>query len=612
MYRESANYLSEFGTSIRGSSTCPASSCCSRGSRTGRRSAGPEDAGGVFGRLGAAAAVRASRTCCSTTVMRRRTPHPPLPPPGDVSARVRTRPRRRCCLRAVAGGHCDVERRRDGSARRRAAGARARVAGDAGRRAGRWSAALAFGVGDGPVRLGAGGGAAAVGAGARLLAGAPAGAPPRGAADRRRRGRHAGRAAAVGHPPRAPERLSCISPTITAASPRSSAPIRTRKGRYTRALNRMFKDVTGRSVLDEPHRRDRSRRLRHRARVVSRSSPRYALGLAVMKADRLFDPEHRLLYWSIFRPGRSGRSPGAHWFAAHRDAITGSRTVSASRSSGSRWRVSPRPWRAGAGRCWRWCRSSSRWSRRTRLFFAEPRYRLPIEMLAFPFVALALGGDRRRAGVAGGAPLARGLVHAARALGAGAGAGRRLARRPGPRCSTGHRPARAPPLGGHRGRARRAQAPAALGAGAAAGRAVAAGRVTGGRPRPHATATRRPSRAAPAPRRRPAAGRALRVCISGWRPRPARRAFDLAGAAADGRPVRLPRWTPEVTHPGGPLDAIRNHRPVRRADRSGSAKRRSKPCDLMERFRTSRPAGTGKSPLAGRGHVNALRQAGSG
>src|SRR4029078_2158448 len=86
------------------------------------------------------------------------------------------------------------------------------------------------------------------------------------------------------------------------------------EGTYTRALNRMFKDVTGRSGLDEPHHAtDRA------AYAIAREwfayEPRYALGLATLKADRLFDPEHPLLYWSVFRPGVPvGRPPA--WVGA--------------------------------------------------------------------------------------------------------------------------------------------------------------------------------------------------------------------------------------------------------------------------------------------------------
>ena len=83
----------------------------------------------------------------------------------------------------------------------------------------------------------------------------------------------------------------------------------------------MFKDVTGRSVLDEPH-HDTDRAAYAIAREWFRFEPGYALGLATLKADRLFDPEHRLLYWSIFRPGVLVGRPAA-WFAARRGAITG-------------------------------------------------------------------------------------------------------------------------------------------------------------------------------------------------------------------------------------------------------------------------------------------------
>ena len=92
------------------------------------------------------------------------------------------------------------------------------------------------------------------------------------------------------------------------------------EGTYTRALNRMFKDVAGRSVLDEPH-RETDRAAFAIAREWIAFEPRYALGLGVMKADRLFDPEQRLLYWSLLRPGVLV-GPRAQWLAAHRAGIT--------------------------------------------------------------------------------------------------------------------------------------------------------------------------------------------------------------------------------------------------------------------------------------------------
>ena len=137
------------------------------------------------------------------------------------------------------------------------------------------------------------------------------------------------------------------------------------EGTYTRALNRMFKDVTGRSVLDEPHRRDRSAAYDAR-QEWTRFEPRYALGLVTLKAERLFDPEWRLLYWPIGAPGRAGRrarapgsrrtergqpgSPTRFWYALC-GAVAGGIALAVA---------------GGAGACWRCCRSSSRWPRRTR------------------------------------------------------------------------------------------------------------------------------------------------------------------------------------------------------------------------------------------------------
>ena len=203
--------------------------------------------------------------------------------------------------------------------------------------------------GDGPGRLGARGGAAAVGAGARLLARAPAAAPPRGAADRRRRGRHAGRAVCPGASATCARAARSTSPTITAASPRSSAPTRTRRGR-TRARSTAC-SRTSPDGASSTSRTTRPTAPPTPSRASGRASSRgYALGLATLKADRLFDPEHRLLYWSIFRPGvLVGRR--AAWFAARRGAIAAVRRRVRPRRGGARARRHRRgAWRAGAGR----------------------------------------------------------------------------------------------------------------------------------------------------------------------------------------------------------------------------------------------------------------------
>lgn len=185
------------------------------------------------------------------------------------------------------------------------------------------------------------------------------------------------------------------------------------EGTYTRALNRMFKDVAGRSVLDEPHRQtDRA------AFAIAREwiafQPRYALGLAVMKADRLFDPEHRLLYWSLLRPGVLV-GPRAQWVAARRGAITAAAdgfgiAVAGLALAGIAAAIARRRWQLLALVPFMAAIAAT-----YTLFFAEPRYRLPIEMLAFPFVALALA--ELAAAVAAAVRRSRAAaLHAARAL----------------------------------------------------------------------------------------------------------------------------------------------------------------------------------------------------
>jgi len=186
------------------------------------------------------------------------------------------------------------------------------------------------------------------------------------------------------------------------------------EGTYTRALNRMFKDVTGRSVLDEPH-HETDRAAFAIAREWFRFEPGYAIGLGTLKADRLFDPEHRLLYWSIFRPGVLVGRP-AVWFAARHDGIV---------------RFADRFGLAAAGLALAGIAAAlarRRWSLLVlvpfqlafvatyALFFAEPRYRLPIEMLAFPFAAFALGELAALVRAAVRKSRAE-LVHAAKAVG---------------------------------------------------------------------------------------------------------------------------------------------------------------------------------------------------
>jgi len=161
------------------------------------------------------------------------------------------------------------------------------------------------------------------------------------------------------------------------------------EGTYTRALNRMFNDVTGRSVLAEPHRE--TDQIAYRiVREWWRYEPAYALGLAVMKTERFFDPEDRLFYWPIFRRGVLV-GPAAERVTAHHEALAGAgyafgMAVLVLSLFGAVVAVGRRRWPLVALLPFQAALTAT-----YTLFFAEPRYRLPVEMLAFPFVAFALG-----------------------------------------------------------------------------------------------------------------------------------------------------------------------------------------------------------------------------
>jgi hypothetical protein len=161
------------------------------------------------------------------------------------------------------------------------------------------------------------------------------------------------------------------------------------EGTYTRALNRLFKDVTGRSVLDEPHHAT-DQAAYAMVREWTRFEPRYTLGMITLKAERLFDPEIRLLYWPIFRTGVLVGPRGA-WFVAHHRTIETladafGLTVMALALAGIAIALGRRRWALLALLPFQLALAAT-----YVIFFAEPRYRLPLEMLAFPFVALALG-----------------------------------------------------------------------------------------------------------------------------------------------------------------------------------------------------------------------------
>ncbi|HVT08577.1 MAG TPA: hypothetical protein VHO67_14060 [Polyangia bacterium] len=160
------------------------------------------------------------------------------------------------------------------------------------------------------------------------------------------------------------------------------------EGTYTRALNRMFNDVTGRSVLAEPH-HETDQIAYGIVREWWRYEPGYALGLAVTKAERLFDPEDRLFYWPMFRPGVLVGAAATR-VASHHDALAAlghgfGLAVLALGLFGVAAAAARRRWGLLALLPFQLSLTAT-----YTIFFAEPRYRLPIEMLAFPFVALAL------------------------------------------------------------------------------------------------------------------------------------------------------------------------------------------------------------------------------
>jgi 4-amino-4-deoxy-L-arabinose transferase-like glycosyltransferase len=158
-------------------------------------------------------------------------------------------------------------------------------------------------------------------------------------------------------------------------------------GCYSRSLNLIFREVTGFTLLAEPHREADHAALRI-ARQWTTFDPAFSAGLVVAKAERLLSYERALLYWPLFRvgvlpPGQAG------WFARHRTAIE--------TMADSYWSVLLAAASVGVVLALR----RRRWLALTllplaaglavlyALIFAEQRYRLPISLLV---MVLAGGG----------------------------------------------------------------------------------------------------------------------------------------------------------------------------------------------------------------------------
>jgi hypothetical protein len=159
-------------------------------------------------------------------------------------------------------------------------------------------------------------------------------------------------------------------------------------GRYSRSLNRMFRDVTGFTLLTEPH-READRVALELARGWIKFDPLFTAGLLASKAERLLVHERALLYWPLFRAGVLPE-PERAFFARHRSAVE---------------EVADGFWLAILALALMGCALAylgKQWLALSLLpqavalavlytaIFSEPRYRLPIFMFLLPLSALAL------------------------------------------------------------------------------------------------------------------------------------------------------------------------------------------------------------------------------
>jgi len=159
-------------------------------------------------------------------------------------------------------------------------------------------------------------------------------------------------------------------------------------GCYSRSLNRIFRDVTGFTLLAEPHRQaDRA------ALAIAKTwvgfDPRFSLGLFVRKAERLLVHERALLYWPLFRAGVLPE-PYRSFFGSHQAAIEGVAdsfylVILALALFGSALAYARRNWLALS-----LLPQAVALALLYSAIFAEARYRLPIFMLLIPFSALAV------------------------------------------------------------------------------------------------------------------------------------------------------------------------------------------------------------------------------
>lgn len=154
-------------------------------------------------------------------------------------------------------------------------------------------------------------------------------------------------------------------------------------GRYSRSLNRLFHDVTGYTLLAEPHRKA-DRASYELSREFAAFSPEYALGLVAQKAERLLHRERFLLYWPVYRAGVLPESSVKSWFWRHRGLARGVVdgfwwALWALAAVGIGFLLGRRAWAALA-----FVPMQAALAGIYALYFAEARYHLPIAVLLFP------------------------------------------------------------------------------------------------------------------------------------------------------------------------------------------------------------------------------------
>jgi 4-amino-4-deoxy-L-arabinose transferase-like glycosyltransferase len=168
------------------------------------------------------------------------------------------------------------------------------------------------------------------------------------------------------------------------------------EGTYSRSLGIMFRELTGKSFISQPH-RDTDRAAYALVRRWVAFEPAFALGMVAMRTERLFAAERGLLYWPVYRRGALPEGAVTWWDGHWRQVtglvdlfywalIVGVAAGVAFAFAERRWlALVPLPFAAALATTYV-------------LFVAEPRYRITTEVLLFPVAALGwhrLGGVAR-------------------------------------------------------------------------------------------------------------------------------------------------------------------------------------------------------------------------